>query len=97
MNRLILILYSIVLFGFTSCSRAGNSNEIVKAIEKSDTCKSDSNNTYEVYIPNRNNPAEKLPLLVIIDAHGSGKFALDKFKQGANQYPVVLIASNRIK
>jgi hypothetical protein len=34
---------------------------------------------------------------VIIDSHGSGKFALDKFKQGANQYPVILVASNLIK
>ena len=29
--------------------------------------------------------------------HGSGKFALDKFKYGANQYPVVLAASNLVK
>jgi len=80
-----------------SCSGIGKSNERVKAVEKSDSCKLDSKNTYEVYIPERNNSGEKLPLLVIIDAHGDGKFALNKFKEGANQYPVVLIASNLIK
>ena len=58
---------------------------------------SDAKSTYEVYIPERNNAVDKLPLLVVLDAHGSGKFALAKFKSGANQYPVVLIASNLIK
>jgi len=58
---------------------------------------SDAKSTYEVYIPERNNAVDKLPLLVVLDAHGSGKFALAKFKSGASQYPIVLIASNLIK
>jgi predicted esterase len=80
-------------------SRGGNgmSNVPVKAIEKSEYCKLDTKNTYEVYIPGRINTIDKLPLLVIIDAHGSGKFALAKFKQSANQYRAVLVASNLIK
>jgi len=97
MKRLFLLLYSMLFCGLFFCSGVGMSNETVKAVEKTDCCKLDSKNTYEVYIPERNNSAEKLPLLVIIDAHGSGKFALDKFKQGANQYHSVLIASNLIK
>ena len=68
----------------------------MKAVEKTDSCKLDPNNIYEVYIPEKN-PEEKLPLLIIIDAHGSGKFALEKFKQAANQYPVILVASDFIK
>jgi hypothetical protein len=54
-------------------------------------------NTYEIYIPERSNYVDKLPLLVIIDSHGSGKFALDKFKQAANQYPAIIVASNLVK
>jgi hypothetical protein len=95
MNRLFLLLFSMLFCGLLSCSGAGI--ETVKAVEKTDFCKLDSKNSYEVYIPERANPAEKLPLLVIIDSHGSGKFALDKFKQGAKQYPAVLIASNLVK
>jgi predicted esterase len=73
------------------------SDKTVKAVQKTDSCKLDSRNTYEVYVPQRSNSAAKYPLLVIIDAHGSGKFALDKFRKAANQYPTVLIASNLIK
>ena len=97
MNALSLLLYSMLLCGLVSCSVTNQSNETVTAFEKTDRCKLDSKNAYEVYIPERNDSVEKLPLLVIIDAHGSGKFALDKFKQGANQYPAILVASNLIK
>lgn len=97
MNKLFLLLYSMLFCGLVSCSGAGKSNETVQAVEKTDSCKLDSKNTYEVYIPKRVNSAEKLPLLIIIDSHGSGKFALDKFKRGANEYPVILVASNLVK
>jgi hypothetical protein len=97
MNRLSTLLYSILICGLISCNGAGMSTEPVKAIERTDSCKSDPANSYEVYVPQRTNGAEKLPLLIILDAHGAGKFALDKFRQGANQYRVVLVASNRVK
>ncbi len=98
MNRLFLLLGSLMLLcGLASCSGVGKSNGTVKAVEKTDSCKFDSRNTYEVYMPERGSADEKLPLLVIIDAHGNGKFALEKFKQGANQYPVIAVASNLVK
>jgi len=97
MNKIFLLLYSMLFCGLVSCSGTGKSNTAVQAVEKTDSCNTDSKNTYEVYIPKRNSSGQKLPLLVIIDSHGSGKFALDKFKQGANLYPVVLIASDLIK
>jgi predicted esterase len=96
-NRLFLLLYTLIFGALVACGFSSKPNETIKAVEKTDFCKLDPKNTYEVYIPVRNNTAEKLPLLVIIDAHGSGKFALEKFKQGANQYSVILIASNLIK
>lgn len=97
MNRLFLLLSAMLLCGLAACSGAGKSNETVKAVAKTDSCKLDSRNTYEVYMPQRGSADEKLPLLVIIDAHGNGKFAIDKFKQGANLYPTLLVASNLVK
>ena len=97
MNRLFLLLSATLLCGLVACSGAGKSNETVKAVAKTDSCKLDSRNTYEVYIPQRSSADEKLPLLVIIDAHGNGKFALEKFKQGASLYPTLLVASNFVK
>jgi predicted esterase len=96
MNRLFLLLYSMLFCSLVSCSGSNKSTDTGKAVKKTDSCLVDSRNTYEVYIPARKNDA-KLPLLVILDAHGNGKLALEKFIQGANQYQAVLIASNLIK
>ena len=96
MNRLFLLLYSMLFCVLVSCSGSNKSTDTGKAVERTDSCLVDPTNTYEVYIPARKND-EKLPLMVILDAHGSGKYALKKFIQGANQYPVVLIASNLVK
>ena len=97
MNRLFQLLGWVLLCGWLSCSNADPVKNTYAATEKTDTCKLDPNNTYEVYIPQRNNDVKKLPLLVIIDSHGGGKFALEKFKEAANQFPAVLIASNLVK
>jgi alpha/beta hydrolase fold. len=97
MNRLFLLISAMLLCGLVACSEAGKSSQTVKAIAKTDSCKLDSRNTYEVYMPQRGNADQKLPLLVIIDAHGNGKFTIDKFKQGANLYPTLLVASNLVK
>jgi hypothetical protein len=97
MIRLFLLLISLFFLNLIPCIGTNKSDKTFKAVQKTDSCKMDSKNTYEVYIPPRVNSTEKFPLLVIIDAHGSGKFALDKFKLAAKQYPTVLIASNLIK
>ncbi len=95
MKEISLLIFSLVLLA--SCTNVSKPGEEAPALEKTDSCHIDAKNTYEVYIPKRNSGIEKLPLLVIIDAHGSGKFALEKFKYGAEHYPALLVASNFVK
>ena len=97
MSRFLPILFTVLFFELVSCAYSGKSKEISEAVSKTDTCKSDSQNTYEVYIPERNNADEKLPLLIILDAHGNGAFAIDKFKLSARNFPAILVASNLVK
>jgi dienelactone hydrolase len=92
-----LLLYLVLFTSLASCNAAGQSNKTIQAVESTGCCQSDSNNTYEVFIPERNSSLEKLPLLVILDSHGSGKFALNKFKHSAMQYSTILVASNLVK
>lgn len=97
MNRIFLLL-SVLLFNFLlSCNGAAKPSASVGVVEKSDSCQTDAQNSYELYIPKRASADEKLPLLVIIDSHGAGKFALQKFKQAANKYHAALVASNLVK
>lgn len=95
MNKISFLTYLIAIFSFISCNGKAQ-NSIEKAIEKTDSCILDAKNKYEVYIPQRNS-GEKLPLLVIIDAHGSGKFALNKFKLSVDKFPAVVVASDYVK
>jgi dienelactone hydrolase len=96
MNRL-LVLLCIMLLGLTSsCSGAGAQHKN-KPVEQSESCTSNPQNTYEVYVPSCAKDSKEMALLVIIDAHGSGKFALQKFKTTANQYCAVAVASNLVR
>lgn len=80
-----------------SCSNAGNRGNTAGAVEKTDSCRLDPQHTYEVFVPARSKDAEKLPLLVILDAHGGGKSSLERFKLAAGHYTAVLVASNLVK
>ncbi len=97
MKGLLSLLLVLLFLGMISCESVEKSKETVQSVAKTDTCKSDSKNTYEVFVPERKSVQEKLPLLVIIDAHGNGAFAIEKFKQSAKQYSVILVASNLVK
>lgn len=97
MNRFFSMMFTLLLASLLSCNGVSKSNEIANAFQKTDSCKTDSGNSYEIYVPQRSNNAQKLPLLVILDSHGGGKFALAKFKKAADQYGVVLAASNLVK
>ncbi|MBK6283871.1 MAG: hypothetical protein IPF54_15555 [Draconibacterium sp.] len=97
MKGLLSLLLVLLFLGMISCESVEKSKETVQSVAKTDTCKSDSKNTYEVFVPEKKSVQEKLPLLVIIDAHGNGAIAIEKFKQSAKQYSVILVASNLVK
>jgi hypothetical protein len=96
-NRFFPLLFTILIFELVSCTFSVKPKETIETIAKTDSCKLDVKNTYEIFIPERNNADEKLPLLIIIDAHGNGAFALEKFKFSEKNFPVILVASNRVK
>lgn len=97
MNRFFSFMFTLLLASLVSCNGVSKTNEAAKAFQKTDSCRTDSKNSYEIYVPKRGNNQEKLPVLVILDSHGGGKFALEKFKAASDQYRVVLAASNLVK
>ncbi len=98
-----VLLFTILLSCLVSCGNNGKSDKSVKTgflvnlVEKTDSCKSNPKNAYEIYIPERAAFSKQLPLVIIIDPHGDGKFAVNKFKAGADKYSVILVASNYLK
>ncbi|WP_340111924.1 hypothetical protein [Maribellus mangrovi] len=97
MRYFFVVLVFVLLYGLQSCNQAGKPEKLVPVIIKTDSCQQDPKHTYEVFVPQRKNTVEKLPVVILLDAHGGGKLALNRFKAGAEQYPVILAASNLVK
>lgn len=93
--RNIFKFLSFLLFisAFCACGKVYD----IPSVNKIDRCDINPENTYEVYIPKRDNSVKKLPVLLILDSEARGKYALEHFKTGAGKYPVIAISSNYIK
>ena len=94
-KRTIVILPAIILI-LVSC---GNRPSITshQSVLRTDTCKKDDNHTYSVYIPSHTSECELMPLVIIIDPHGSGGYAIRHFMDAAESYKFILGASNLVR
>ena len=89
---LLVFLYS----GFVFANH-GHSIEKQKEINRTDRCQNHITHTYQVFVPSVDLSCKSMPLMVVIDPHGDGKLAIKQFKEAAQTYAVVLIASNLVK
>lgn len=60
-------------------------------------CKSDSANSYALYLPKNFSAEKKLPIIFLFDPHAKGSFPLEKYKLLAEKYHYILIGSNNSK
>ncbi len=66
-------------------------------MEKTDSCSLFPSVIYEIFIPKIDTKCTDRPLLIVIDPHGNGKLAINKFRQAAEDFNCILVASNTIK
>lgn len=97
MKKFFTFISALLIIAVASCAGTKKDTISAKATESTDSCTTNHQNRYEVYVPQRKSTQEKLPLLVILDSHGSGKFALEKFKKAATNYGIILVASDLVK
>lgn len=94
----IQLFLALTLSGVTfACQSTHKRSEPVPAVERTDSCLSNPEHTYEVFVPARSSADTRLPLLIAIDPHGSGQTAMEHLKEAATTYPAVLVASNLIQ
>lgn len=95
------LLAVFILIIFIGQSVLSHSKEVssanTTAIEKTETCRSNPKHAYQVFVPSVRQDENQLPLLVLIDPHGDGKLAVDRFKEAAQKYRVIVVGSNLIK
>jgi hypothetical protein len=95
----LLLSFYLILFGniFYSCHPNHDNIQIIKAQLATEKCISDTLNTYQLYIPEHFKECKTMPLVLVIDPHGSGNYAIQRFFEAAEKYKCVIIASNLIK
>ncbi len=80
----------------SSC-RQHSSGQTGKARLKTEYCIRDTGNSYELYLPENYSACKSVPVIIILDPHGSGKHAIKQFIKTAGQYHCMLAASNQVR
>ncbi len=60
-------------------------------------CDSDPANKYHILIPGHQSPVQKLPLVIVLDAHGDGEMAVNKFMPAVRYFPCLVAGSDWIR
>ncbi len=61
------------------------------------SCILEPDHSYYVTLPDQPDPREEIPLIVVIDPHGDGLTALQKFTDALEDLPVVIASSNKLR
>ncbi len=64
---------------------------------QSDACISNPENKYHILLPEDMEKSQKLPLVLILDAHGDGKMAVNKFRGAVRYFPCILVGSDLVR
>jgi pimeloyl-ACP methyl ester carboxylesterase len=62
-----------------------------------DSCRVEPDHHYYISLPDHIQPGQALPLVIIIDPHGDGLTALQKFRGALEGLPLVLVGSAKLK
>jgi len=60
-------------------------------------CRTNLEHSYAYYLPSSYNTNKVYPLIIAFDAHARGTLAVSKFKQAAEQYGYIVVASNNAR
>lgn len=62
-----------------------------------DSCNSEPGHLYTVSLPDHIQDQQRLPLILLIDPHGDGKLAVEKFTEALTDIPAVIAGSEKIR
>jgi dienelactone hydrolase len=97
LKLLFLSLIAIVCCCTVSCKQPIRNIAAKDAINQKDSCRLNPGHTYQIIVPTIGKYCANLPLMVVIDPHGAGKYAVGQFQEVVQKYPAIVVASNLIK
>ncbi len=81
-----------------SC-KIGHENSMMGAFTDPvlDSCKIEPDHSYYITQPDHHNSEQKFPLVIVIDPHGDGLSAMEKFKDALKDVPIVIAGSKKLR
>ncbi len=95
-NYFVLFL-AMVLFSGCTGAPVVQPEPVEYARPVKETCLQDTANSYHVLAPATLDPGVKLPLVVVLDAHGGGSMAVGKFREAVKYFPCIVAGSDQIR
>ncbi len=95
LQKALMIIPAMMLI-LVSCGNRADTPSC-QSVMKADTCREDESHTYIVYVPAHSSECDLMPLVIIIDPHGSGAYAISHFIQAAETYKCILGASDLVR
>lgn len=86
-----------ILSSIITCSNSKSNSTIIEKKILIEVCIADTNHSYSLYIPSHEKECNSMPLIIVLDPHGSGKSVIGKFLKSAEKYKCIIAASNLIK
>jgi pimeloyl-ACP methyl ester carboxylesterase len=62
-----------------------------------DSCRMEPDHQYYISLPDDLHSGQKIPLIIVIDPHGAGFSAMQKFKDALKDLPVAIAGSNKLQ
>jgi hypothetical protein len=62
-----------------------------------DSCRMEPDHQYYITLPDHLHSEQKIPLVIVIDPHGEGFSAMQKFKDALNDLPIVIAGSKKLR
>ena len=89
----------LIIIIFNSCTQPEKIvlQKLVYQPIQSASCKYDSLNKYHILLPENLDKSGKMPILLVLDAHGDGKMAVEKFIPAVQNFPCIVVGSDLIK
>jgi hypothetical protein len=81
----------------TSSEKQEKENFPVGSVIDKIVCKSDTSQSYALYLPKSYHPDKTYPVIYSFDAHGTGKLPVSNYRDLAEKYGYIIIGSNNSK
>lgn len=93
------VLLIITFMGLSVCSGPSGimPEKILYQESRIEACIADSANTYHILVPEATDPSIQMPLVIVLDAHGNGRMAVDKFRPAIRYFSCLVAGSDRIR